>query len=100
MYSAALGDLPLMGYGKGYASEPDWAVAVAQDWGERLTEPRGQWFGTGTALQLSKAGLQGRGLSRETIVRVLQQVLEPIGGVQGNLVAYPEIFGNKGVRAN
>ena len=33
-------------------------------------------------------------------MRVLQQVLEPIGEVQGNLAVYSEMFDNRGVRAN
>ena len=73
---------------------------MAQDWEERLTELREQWMGTGTTLRLFKVGWQGRELSREAIVRVLQQVLEPIGGVQGNLGVYSELFDNKVVRAN
>ena len=37
-------------------------------------------------VRLFKVGWQGRALSGEAIVSVLQQVMEPIDTVQGNLV--------------
>ena len=100
MYTPVEGDLPLMRYGRGYASESDWTPAVAQGWEERVTALRDQWAGSGVTVRLFKVGWQGRELGREAIVRVLQQVLEPIGGVQGNLGVYSELFDNSGVRTN
>ena len=88
MYTPAEGDLPLVRYGRSYASESDWTPAVAQDWEERLTELRNKWVGNGMTVRLFKVGWQGRDLSREVIVRVLQQGLESIGGIQGNLAVY------------
>ena len=39
-------------------------------------------------------------MSREAIAKVLQQVLQPIGVVQGEMAVYSEAYDNKGVRAN
>ena len=47
-----------------------------------------------------KVGWWGRDLSRESIVSVLQQVLEPIGECMGNVGVYSELFDNRVVRAN
>ena len=43
---------------------------------------------------------QGQELSRGALVEVMQQVLQPIGEVQGNLAVYSEAFDNRGVQAN
>ena len=51
-------------------------------------------------VRLFKVGWQGRELSRESIVSVRQQVLEPTGAVAGKMGVYSELFDNKGVRAN
>ena len=51
-------------------------------------------------VRLFKVGWQGRELSREAIVRVLQQVMEPIGAVQGNLGVYSELFNIRCARTN
>ena len=81
MYTPVENALPLMRYGKGYASEPDWTPTVAQDWEERLDDLRVQWAGSGVTVRLFEVGWQGRELSREAIVSVLQQMLEPIGAM-------------------
>ena len=68
--------------------------------GGEIDDLRVQWAGSGVTVRLFKVGWQGRELSREDIVSVLQQVLEPIGAMQGNMVVYSELFDNRGVRAN
>ena len=83
-----------------YANESDWTPVVAQDWEERAEGLRAEWAGSGVTVRLFKVGWQGRELSREAIVSVLQQVLEPIGAVAGNIGVYSELFDNRGVRAN
>ena len=100
VYTPAENALPLTRYGKAYAKESDWTPAVAQDWEERLEGLRAEWAGSGVTVRLFKVGWQGRELSREAIVSVLQQVLEPIGAVAGNMGVYSELFDNRGVRAN
>ena len=74
-----------------------WPRAVA---GGELAAPRGEWCAMGKTVRLFKVGWQGQELIRETLVKVMQQVLQPIGEVQGNLAVYPEAFGNRGVQAN
>ena len=54
MYTPAENDLPLMSYGKGYASESNWTPVVAQDCEERLDYFRVQWAGSGVTLRLFK----------------------------------------------
>ena len=56
VYTPAENALPLMRYGKGYASESDWTSAVAQDWEERLDDLRVQWAGSGVTFRLFKVG--------------------------------------------
>ena len=51
-------------------------------------------------VRLFKVVWQGQEMSRDAVVRVLQQVLEPIGEVQGELAVYAEMYDSKGVRAN
>ena len=54
-------------------------------------------------MRLFKVNWQGQELRRDSIVRVLQQVLEPVGEVQGKLAVYSEMYDstdNRGVRAN
>ena len=60
---------------------------------------RAQWVGSGVTVRLFKVGWQGRELSRESIVSVLQQVLEHIGALQGDMGVYSELFDNRDVRA-
>ena len=84
----------LQTYGKAYAKELDWTPVVAQDWEERMEGLRVEWAGSGVTVRLFKVGCQGTELSREAIVRVLQQVLEPIGAMQGNMGVYSELFDN------
>ena len=72
VYTPAEDDLPLARYGKCYASESDWAPAVAQDWEERLDDLRVQWAGSGVTVRLFKVGWQGRELSKEATGSVLQ----------------------------
>lgn len=66
----------------------------------RLAALTVEWAALNVTVRLFKASWQGQELSRDSIVRVLQQVLEPIGEVQGNLAVYSEMFDNRGVRAN
>ena len=47
-----------------------------------------------------KVSWQGQELSREAIVKVLHQVLQSIGEVQGEMAVYSEAYDSKGVRAN
>ena len=51
-------------------------------------------------VRLFKAVWQGQELSREAVVKVLGQVLEPVGVVQGDLAVFAEMFESRGVRAN
>ena len=51
-------------------------------------------------MRLFKVAWQGNELSREAIIRVLQQVLAPIGEVQGILGVRSDLFDSRGVRAN
>ena len=90
LYTPAGNALPLTRYGKGYASESDWTPAVAQDWEERLDGLmiRAEWAGSVVTVRLFKVSWQCRELSREFIVSVLQQLLEPIGAVAGNMGVY------------
>ena len=92
--------LPLTRHGRAYAKESDWTPALAQDWEERSEGLRAEWAGGSVTARLFKVGWQGRELSREAIGCVLQQVLEPIGAVAGNMGVYSELFDNRGVRAN
>ena len=81
-------------------SESDWTPPVAQDREERFDDLRSQWASSGVTVRLFKDGWQGRELSREAVVIVLQQVLEPIGTMQGSMEVYSELFDDRGVRAN
>ena len=51
-------------------------------------------------VRLFKVIWQGQELSREAVVKVLGQVLEPVGVVQGDLAVDSEMFESRGVRAN
>ena len=61
---------------------------------------RDRWAAMNVTVRQFKVGWQGQELSRDAVVSVLQQVLGPIGEVQGNMAVYSEVFGSKGVRAN
>ena len=50
-------------------------------------------------VRLFKVNWQGQELCRDSVVRVLQQVLEPVGDVQGKLAVYGEMYDSRGVRA-
>ena len=92
--------MPLTRFGGTYAKESDWSPRVAQHWEEMLAKLRADWAGNGVTVRLFKVAWQGRELSREAIVGVLEQVLKPIGEVVGDLAVCSELFDNKGVRAN
>ena len=49
---------------------------------------------------LFKAVWQGQELSREAVVKVLGQVLEPVGVAPGDLAVFAMKFESRGVRAN
>ena len=44
--------------------------------------------------------MSGSGAEQGFHLRVLQQVLEPVGEVQGKLVVYSEMYDSRGVRTN
>ena len=73
---------------------------MAHDWEARVSGLRDQWAAMNVTVRLFKVGWQGQELSRDAVVSVLQQMLEPIGEVQGNMAVYSEMFDNRGVQAN
>ena len=92
--------MPMARYGWTYADSSRWTDEVAQDWQARLVALTKEWAAMIVTVRLLKASWQGHELSRDSIVRVLQQMLEPIGEVQGNLAVHSEMFDNREVRAN
>ena len=84
VYKPPAGESPAARYGRNYAE-------VAQDWEARLGGLRAEWGLMNVTVRLFKVGWQGQELSRGALVKVLQQVLEPIGEVQSNLAVYSEI---------
>ena len=102
MYDPPADETPLVRHGRNYADKSRWTDEVSQDWEARLSGLRDEWSAANVTVRLFKVAWQDQELSREALVRVLQQVrmLQPIGEVQGNMAVYSEIFDNKGVRAN
>ena len=87
-------------FGRGYSDKKRWTEEEAQDWQRRFSGLRDEWLAANVTVRLFKVVWQGQELSREAIVTVLQQVLEPVGIVQGNLAVYSEVFESRGVRPN
>ena len=73
---------------------------VAQYWEDELAQRMLEEKARNQTLRLFKVAWQGNELSREAILRVLQQVMVPIGEVQGNLAVRSDLFDCSGVRAN
>ena len=102
VYVPAEGELPEVRYGRNYADKSRWTGGVPQHLGG-LTELRDQWAAMCVTVRLFKVGSQGQELGNDAVVKVLQQVLQPIGEALGNLAVDPEseiMFDNKGVQAN
>ena len=100
VYEPPAGEMPMPRYERNYLDSSRWTQEVAQDWQARLAALTDEWSALDVTVRLFKASWQGQELSKDSIVRVLQQVLDPIGEVQGNLAVYSEMFDNRGVRAN
>ena len=103
VYKTPADESPAVRYGRNYADKSRWTAEVAQDWEARLSGHRDEWAANNVTVRLFKVGWQGQELSRDALAKVLQQVLEPIGVVQGNLAVYSEMFDNtvnRGVQAN
>ena len=100
MYTPPVDEPPLVEHGRNYADKSRWTLEVAQDWEARVSALRQEWAAMNVTMRLFKVGWQGQELSRDAMVRVLQQVLGPIGEVQGNIAVYSEMFNNRDVQAN
>ena len=99
-YTPAAGEAPLERFGRGYSDKKRWTEEEAQDWQRLFSGLRDEWMAMHKTVRLFKVVWQGQELSRDAIVSVLQQVLEPVGVVQGNLAVYSEVFESRGVRPN
>ena len=100
VYTPPIDGPPLAGYGRNYGGRSRWTPEVAQDWEAMVSGLRQECATLNVTVRLFKVGWQGQKLSKDAVVSVLQQVLGPIGEVQGNMAVYSEMFDNKGVRAN
>ena len=100
LYMPLAGDPRMVRYGRNYSDKGRWTEEVAQDWESRYSALKDQWGCQNVTVRLFKVNWQGQEMSRDAVVRVLQQVLEPIGDVQGELAVYAEMYDSKGVRAN
>ena len=87
-------------YGRSYKESNDWSPVAAQYWEDELVLLRDEHWGLNQTLRLFKVAWQGNELSREAIVRVLQQVMVPVGEVRGDMAIRSDLFDSKGVRAN
>ena len=99
-YTRAEGEDLFARYGRKYKESNEWSPVAAQYWEDELAQLRLENKAEGRTLRLFKVAWQGNELSREAIVRVLQQVLIPIGEVQGTMGVRSDLFDSKGVRAN
>ena len=77
----AEGEDPFARYGRKYKEANEWSPVAAQYWEDELAHRRLEELARGQTLRLFKVAWQGNELSREAIVRVLQQVLVPVGEV-------------------
>ena len=99
-YTRAAGEAYFTRYGRKYKESNDWSPVAAQHWEDELAQRRLEEKARNQTLRLFKVAWQGNELSREAILRVLQQVMVPIGEVQGNLAVRSDLFDCSGVRAN
>ena len=99
-YTRPAGEDYFTRYGRKYKESNDWSPVAAQHWEDELAHRRLEEKARNQTLRLFKVAWQGNELSREAILRVLQQVMVPIGEVQGNLAVRSDLFDCSGVRAN
>ena len=97
MYTPAEGDLPFSRYGRKYKSSNEWSAVAEQQYEKMLADlvVGAAALGLGQTVRLFKVAWQGNELSREAIVRVLQQVMGPAGEVQSTLGVFSELFDNR-----
>ena len=98
LYTPIAEDAPIGRYGRGYLDKKRWTEQEDQDWQARFSGHRDEWGAQIMTVRLFKVIWQGQELSRESIVRVLQKVLEPFGTVQGNPAVYSKMFESRRVR--
>ena len=84
VYTPPAEEVPMVRYGRNYSDRTRWTEEAVQDWQARFSTLKDEWGCQNVTVRLFKASWQGQELSRESIVRVMQQVLEPIGEVQDN----------------
>ena len=84
-YVPPAGDAPFVRFGRSYSDKQRWTEKEAQDWQEDLNKHVDGWNYNNRTVRLFKVIWQGQELSREAVVKVLGQVLGPVGVVQGDL---------------
>ena len=99
VYTPDEGEQPFTRYGRKYKGSNEGSAVAEQQYEKMLADVRRERLGLGQTVRLFKVAWQGNELSREAVVRVLQQVMGPAGEVQGNLGVLSDLFHNKGVRA-
>ena len=74
VYTPPAAEMPMARYGRNCADKQRFTYEVAQDWHARLAALTAEWAAMNVTVRLFKVAWQGQELSRDSIVRVLQQV--------------------------
>ena len=97
VYVPPAAEAPLVRFGRGYSDKERWTEEEAQYWQTEFQARRDEWGAMHTTVRLFKAVWQDQELIREAVVKVLGQVLEPVGVVQGDLAVFAEKFDSRDV---